>query len=113
MVLASERAQTIRLWLWLACLATTSLLLLALATLRRKVQAEKEAHDELVFLAHHDAMTGVLNRNAFHQRLTIRMASHQKPIDALFFIDLDHFKSINDEYGMKLAMRLFAILPER
>ena len=48
-----------------------------------------------------DALTNVLNRNAFNSHLT-RALEHFKRYDTdatLIFIDLDNFKQINDSYG--------------
>ena len=51
--------------------------------------------------ANHDALTGLLNRQAFEQVLERiiknRRASGNQ--NALMYIDLDHFKSINDRHG--------------
>ena len=52
-------------------------------------------------LADHDALTGLLNRRALvarlHEAVTQARPQHQ-PL-ALIFLDLDHFKSVNDRYG--------------
>jgi diguanylate cyclase (GGDEF)-like protein len=52
-------------------------------------------------LAEHDGLTGVLNRRAAEARLDeafARSRSSATPL-AVFFLDIDHFKSINDRYG--------------
>jgi diguanylate cyclase (GGDEF)-like protein len=52
-------------------------------------------------LSRRDPLTGLLNRCAFRELLTIetkRIARHRRPI-TLAYIDLDNFKSINDQYG--------------
>ncbi len=51
--------------------------------------------------AEHDGLTGVLNRRALIARLAEAVAAAQarsRPL-ALLFLDLDHFKSINDRHG--------------
>lgn len=96
---AGERARLIQIWLWATCSLTTMLMLIAMATVRRKELAKQKAHEDLIFLAHHDAMTGVLNRIAFHERLHALIEKPDPRIEAIFFVDLDHFKRINDEYG--------------
>ena len=66
--------------------------------LERKV--EERTH-ELHHQAMHDALTGLLNRRAFENRMTSLM-SHQKGAEVpsvLCLIDLDHFKQVNDTFG--------------
>ncbi len=57
--------------------------------------------ERLRHLSQHDALTGVLNRRAFGQRLDAERARRQRqpaPL-ALLALDLDHFKAINDRWG--------------
>jgi two-component system, cell cycle response regulator len=52
-------------------------------------------------LAHLDKLTNLYNRRHFDRRLTEELevaARHRRPL-ALILIDLDHFKSINDQWG--------------
>jgi len=53
--------------------------------------------EELHKLAYYDTLTGVANRFLFDK--TLDESLKNKTEFALFFIDLDHFKSINDTYG--------------
>ncbi|MCF8474907.1 MAG: sensor domain-containing diguanylate cyclase [Emcibacter sp.] len=58
-------------------------------------------HEELEKLATTDELTGLLNRRAFNQEATKRIL-HQKrsqKTGALFYIDLDNFKNVNDTKG--------------
>jgi len=56
-------------------------------------------HTELDFMAHHDSLTGLGNRAYFHKEFArcIRPESQQKA--ALYLLDLDRFKEINDTLG--------------
>lgn len=59
------------------------------------------AHEKLKFLAYHDPLTGLVNRRVMEKILKrefLRAKRYQTPL-SLIFIDLDHFKYINDTYG--------------
>jgi diguanylate cyclase (GGDEF)-like protein len=64
--------------------------------------AELQANrQELEHLARHDALTGLPNRRLFLERLENaldRAKRTQTPL-AVMFIDMDHFKAINDKWG--------------
>jgi len=67
-------------------------------------QAENElrkAKDHLQHLAHHDALTGLSNRLLFNDRLgqALLMAGRRLSKVGLIYIDVDHFKRINDTLG--------------
>jgi diguanylate cyclase (GGDEF)-like protein/PAS domain S-box-containing protein len=61
----------------------------------------KQAEARVAHLAYHDTLTGLPNRALFHDRLNQALAAAQrnKHTGALMFIDLDHFKRVNDVYG--------------
>lgn len=61
----------------------------------------KAAQEELHYLARHDALTGLANRRAFQETLqaTVLRNRRQGGHHALMFIDIDHFKAINDQHG--------------
>jgi len=52
-------------------------------------------------LANHDPLTGLPNRSLFADRLqrAIVKARRENSLIAILYIDIDHFKSINDQYG--------------
>jgi diguanylate cyclase (GGDEF)-like protein len=56
-----------------------------------------EAHEALRVQFRRDGLTGVLTRSAFLEDLEV--TSQRGVPGALLFLDLDHFKSINDRYG--------------
>jgi len=61
----------------------------------------KESQRKVEFLATHDALTGLPNRNLFMDRLdnAIARAKRNNTSIAVMFIDLDDFKAINDTLG--------------
>ncbi len=63
---------------------------------------ERKYHDkQLAYLANHDTLTDLPNRNLFHDRLKQAIAFHDRgnKYAAVLFIDLDHFKIVNDTFG--------------
>lgn len=74
---------------------------LCVAFWRQRWQAEREAEEQVRFLAHHDALSGVLNRTSFQQALqqAVQNGRAGGPAFAVLCIDLDHFKEINDSLG--------------
>ncbi|HET6493159.1 MAG TPA: EAL domain-containing protein [Burkholderiales bacterium] len=65
------------------------------------VTKQKEDELRLQFLAHHDPLTGLVNRTLFQQRCeeTLLRAERKNAKAAVIFIDLDHFKTVNDSLG--------------
>jgi len=57
--------------------------------------------ESLRSLAFYDSLTGLPNRNLFHDRLSLAMATARRTRDgfALLCIDIDHFKLVNDSFG--------------
>jgi diguanylate cyclase (GGDEF)-like protein len=56
---------------------------------------------QLLDLASHDPLTGVFNAGAYYRACDqmIHVSQRANQLFAVLFIDLDHFKSINDTYG--------------
>jgi diguanylate cyclase len=69
-------------------------------TFERLQQAESLA-EQMMLLAHTDALTGLPNRRAFSARLEDQLArSGRKQYEiAVLLIDMDHFKKVNDTWG--------------
>lgn len=76
--------------------------------LESTVKALGERDAKLLRLANHDPMTGLYNRRRFVEELDkeLSVKSRVRPCGALFFIDLDQFKYVNDTCGHPAGDRL-------
>ncbi|MDP2961970.1 MAG: PAS domain S-box protein [Sulfurimicrobium sp.] len=65
------------------------------------ISAQKETEARIQYMAHFDALTDLPNRALFYDRLrqVLIQAKRDKHSCALMFLDLDHFKAINDTLG--------------
>jgi diguanylate cyclase (GGDEF)-like protein/PAS domain S-box-containing protein len=65
----------------------------------------KAVNERVEFLAHHDALTGLPNRILFESQMqhAILQAKRNDEKVALLFIDIDHFKSVNDSLGHRVG----------
>jgi len=72
--------------------------------LNTTITALRERDATLLRLANHDSLTGLYNRNFFSEKLDQLAATNST--SALLFIDLDHFKYINDTLGHEAGDRM-------
>jgi diguanylate cyclase (GGDEF)-like protein/PAS domain S-box-containing protein len=84
-------------------------------TIVRDLRDREAARSRIHHLAHHDALTGLLNRQAFMEQLELRLASPRSTDaqGALLFVDLDHFKRVNDSLGHAAGDALLQTLAQR
>jgi len=76
------------------------------------VTNKKEMVDRLNFLATHDMLTDLPNRFFFTQQLKRVLKTNRKTF-AIFFIDIDRFKFVNDSYGHRIGDRLLKRVANR
>lgn len=117
------------LGLILSCAFVPSLLLIGRGTRQvRKAQEElvrtlllnqekekRQARERLEYQAGHDALTSLPNRNLLIDRLQLALlhAERQENQVAVLFVDLDHFKFVNDSMGHTYGDRLLTIIARR
>ena len=79
----------------------------------RDTTLQRSQTRETAFRASHDSLTGLLNREAFLGRLDDCLADPLKRNGSyLFFIDVDHFKRINDSIGHAAGDAILACIAE-
>lgn len=78
--------------------------------------SERKAHEaHIEYLATHDALTGLANRNMLGDRLR-RAVSHARRTNqllALLFLDMDRFKDVNDSFGHTFGDKLLQAVAAR
>jgi diguanylate cyclase (GGDEF)-like protein/PAS domain S-box-containing protein len=79
------------------------------------ISAIKANDERLHFYANHDVLTGLANRVNLQNELelTIKDAKRKSKKFALFFIDLDKFKEVNDTYGHTLGDEMLITVEKR
>jgi len=81
----------------------------------RDITARLDAEEQIHFLAYHDALTQLPNRRLFVERLetSLDSAKQARSSLAVLFLDLDHFKTINDTLGHDVADALLVEIGAR
>ncbi|MDP3466608.1 MAG: sensor domain-containing diguanylate cyclase, partial [Sulfuricurvum sp.] len=79
------------------------------------ITAQKIAEEKIHWLAHFDSLTGLPNRLLLNDRVqyAINIAYRAKESIALLFLDLDHFKNINDSLGHTIGDDLLVQVSKR
>ncbi len=81
----------------------------------RDITEQKQLEDDLSHLAFHDALTGLANRALFRDRLNQAVARNERSSKyvAVLFVDLDHFKAVNDSLGHATGDDLLKAVADR
>ncbi len=75
----------------------------------------KNSDKQVRFLAYHDSLTGLPNRAMFKEYLNHAIARARRYEEqlALLFLDIDHFKRVNDSLGHHIGDELLQVVAER
>jgi diguanylate cyclase (GGDEF)-like protein len=85
-------------------------------TTLRDITAERQLERDLAFRASHDPLTGLANARLFHDELYAagtRGHTLRGNGEAVLFVDLDDFKTVNDTYGHHMGDELLAEVGRR
>jgi diguanylate cyclase (GGDEF)-like protein/PAS domain S-box-containing protein len=84
-------------------------------TIVRDIRDRLASEARIQHLAHHDGLTGLLNRAAFMERMAmlLKRAERNGEMLALLFIDLDNFKRVNDSLGHLEGDQVLTTVSER
>ena len=79
------------------------------------ISDRRRAAARIAHMAHHDALTDLPNRILFHEQLSAALddARHTGSQVALFFLDFDEFKDVNDSLGHHVGDQLLRAIADR
>lgn len=89
-------------------------LAVCLMDIKGRLRALTHEHSRIVAESQHDVLTGVLNREKFVSKASRALAKHSKKrFFALFLIDVDHFKQVNDTHGHPAGDKVLVFVAEQ
>lgn len=101
-----------------ACEPLTEDTIYALASVADEIALgidRKRSEEIIEYMAYHDSLTGLPNRNLLKDRFAIyiAMVHRRKEMMAVMFLDLDSFKEVNDTLGHTMGDKLLKVMTER
>ncbi len=90
-------------------------LLLFVSTQIASAIERKQNETQLQYLARHDTLTELPNRQAFDDRVEVALARarHEHSAFAILYVDLDGFKQVNDRFGHAVGDQLLRKITQR
>jgi diguanylate cyclase (GGDEF)-like protein len=76
------------------------------ARLLPRVLRQEQARGELLYRSTHDTLTGLLNRRGLDQVVAPLAGTRTSQTHAIMYLDLDHFKQVNDNHGHAVGDQL-------
>ncbi len=79
------------------------------------ITERQSTEDQIAYLAHNDVLTGLFNRTVLQERIETALAHSRRSGRefAIFLIDLDNFKLVNDQFGHLVGDRLLQAVASR
>ncbi|MBV1700276.1 MAG: EAL domain-containing protein [Hyphomicrobiales bacterium] len=78
------------------------------------ISERRRAEGKIAFLASHDVLTGLANRALLAERVDYAVSGLGRGVGfALFLLDLDHFKDVNDTFGHPMGDELLCAVANR
>jgi diguanylate cyclase (GGDEF)-like protein len=79
------------------------------------IDEKKRVHDDLHYRAYHDELTGLPNRAMFMDafKRTLGRMERKQGMCSILFMDLDHFKEVNDQLGHEMGDLLLQQVAQR
>lgn len=74
------------------------------------IDCQKKQTDSLIEKAQTDSLTGLYNRRAIREQIELHLQQKSNDLCALFLLDIDHFKQINDTFGHVAGDRSLILL---
>jgi diguanylate cyclase (GGDEF)-like protein/PAS domain S-box-containing protein len=85
-----------------------------LISIYEDITEKRKAEQRILFMAHHDCLTGAANRALFYRVINDACAdsAHREPF-TIIYIDIDNFKSINDFLGHPVGDQVLVAIAQR